>query len=170
MSKFKDDECFIETHTSVMILLQQCNGTAVTYFEDLAKNHNKTIIRVEDLQLAYLVPTQNAQPQPMPVSATFIIDTRDGKTIKRTIPVSAEPVDRTFQVEDVCRVSVRCECGGVSIPPFIAFDLRIDKTFCICCPDDGHDKHEKHHCDRCGSHDECSCSKESYYHSYYAGI
>lgn len=165
--KHKEDQCFVATHTTFMPIVQQCDNTPVTYFEDFTDNHNKTIIRVENLELLGVpLASENAAPPQYPVSAlvTVIIDTRDGKTIERAIPINPGfTAERTFQVEDFCRVSVRCECGGVGLT-FVEFDLDIDKTFCICCPNE---KDDKRHCDRCGGRVDCGCSNKRHKYTGY---
>lgn len=158
--KKKKDQCFIETHSAYVYNEQICDGRTLTYFEDFTKNHNKAMIEVD---------IENADPGCM---VTAIIETRDGKTIERPIPLdSYGDGERAFQVEDVCRVSLRGESHNLCAPPVPASDsnnsyqplstfeawVDIEKTFCICCPND---KEDKHHCDRCGSADKCGCSRK----------
>lgn len=143
----KKEQCFIETHIADNLdFKQQCDGSTVTYFEDFTKNHNKTLIYFEAVAFSFngggigTESTYNGATSPLPpIMATVIIETRDGKTIERPIrfvnvlPYLSVAV-RTFQAENVCRVSLRCDCGGVGTTTICGF-FDIVKTFCICCPD-----------------------------------
>lgn len=162
--KHKKDQCFIETHFAEVFNEQQC-GREVTYFEDFTDNHNKALIQID---------IENAQCN----MVTAIIETRDGRKIERPIPLFEGEGERAFQVEDVCRVALRGENSPVwhgaqapaeypPSPQTFEADVNVTKTFCICCPNDNHGKHENHSCDRCGSSNRCGCSRNSYGYNYY---
>ncbi len=151
--KHKRDQCFVETHYADIDNVQQC-GTEVTYFEDFTDNHNKALIQIA---------IENAQCS----MVTAIIETRNGRKIERPIPLFEGAGERAFQVEDVCRVSLRGEASAQQPPQTFEANVEVTKTFCICCPDDNHGKHENHSCDRCGSSNRCGCSRNSYGYNYY---
>ncbi|QUW22015.1 hypothetical protein JSQ81_19985 [Sporosarcina sp. Marseille-Q4063] len=141
----KKQQCFVQQDFPSFNVLQRCDGTTVTYFEDFTDNHNKALIQV-------FSTTQQS------CTLTVIIDTRDGKTIERSIPVDPAfgQAERIFQVEDVCRVSFRC-AGGLPTSLCTGF-VQMTKTFCICCPGDEENK-EKKHCGHCGWTSNCRCPR-----------
>ncbi len=125
------DKCFIDFHSTFLDVTQPCNGTTVVYYQDTTDNHNKASIIIENFSECTLIA---------------IIETRDGKSFE--IPVTAFQGqfglfgERGITVENLLRVSVRCEGGG---PEAICQgSIDIDRTFCICCP--GH-KSKKYSCD-----------------------
>lgn len=160
MTCHKDHEkCFIETHKPETENYQLADGSTVTYFEDFTDNHNKTAVEIEISDVYG------------PVMVTAVLETRDGKTIERPIKIVNEEAERAFQLENLCRVSLRGDSfydwdGGYlqktsdgahsadCCPPQASFyaEVELEKTFCICCC-----KEDKHH------HKEdkktCGCSK-----------
>lgn len=142
-------KCFIAAHDANDVnFKQQCDGRTVTYFEDFTHNHNKILIYFEAVALsvngggvcADTFSSQGPSSPLPPVTVTVIIDTRDGKTFERTVPfVNFLPFlsggVATFQAEDVCRVSLRCDSGGSGTTILCGF-FDFVKTFCICCHED----------------------------------
>jgi hypothetical protein len=118
-------KCFIGTHFEEGTVFQQPSGLDVTYFEDLTDNHNKMMVILE-----------NASDCPM----TLTLETRDYNTIQKVVPPSEI---RSVQAEDVKKLSIRCDCP--TTPGFCLGFLSWQKTFCICCKDDGK-KHNNHCC------------------------
>ena len=141
----KKQQCFVQQDSSSFNITQRCDATTVTYFEDFTDNHNKALINVSSNTI-------------QPCTLTIIIETRDGKTIERSIPV--DPAirfsQRVFQVENVCRISVRC--AGGTPASVCSGSISVLKTFCICCPGD-EDKKNKKHCDHCGKTNNCRCPR-----------
>lgn len=115
-------ECSISTHSQTIRVDQPCGGEEVTYFKDSTTNHNKAFIFIE----SFTTP---------PCFITLIMETRDGQRIEEEIrppaPQVTTFVHKSFQVENLQRVSVRCE-DGVEGSRCTA-NLTITKTFCICC-------------------------------------
>ncbi|HLR75716.1 MAG TPA: hypothetical protein VK077_10600 [Virgibacillus sp.] len=161
-----NEECFIETHYPEASNTQVCDGTTVTYFEDFTKNHNKAAIEVE---------IENVTG---PCMVTAIIETRCGQTIERPINLVNGYGERSFQVEDVCRVALRGESygspyqggyppatndaaestsGWCPSPTTFEAEVELEKTFCICCPNK-----EKHHHGGSKQKPVCGCTACQY--------
>jgi hypothetical protein len=101
---------FIGEHTAFVSFFLPA-GTEKTVFEDVTTNHNKAMVR-----LAVGV-----------APVTFIVRTRDGKKIERTIVRNSNSL--IIQVENIKSISARCDaatgtCNGA---------INIEKTFCIFC-------------------------------------
>ena len=132
----EEQECFVQQEFVFLNIAQRCDGTTIIHFEDFTDNHNKVLIDLVSFT-------------PQPCTLTVIIETRDGKTIERSIPVDPffTQAERVFQVENVCRISVRC--AGGTPASICRGNVFLTKTFCICCPGD-EDNKKKKHCDHCG--------------------
>ncbi|KMJ57653.1 hypothetical protein AB685_16820 [Bacillus sp. LL01] len=126
------DKCFIDFHSIFIDVAQPCNGTTVEYYQNTTDNHNKASITIENFTECTLIA---------------LIETRDGKSFEVPVIAVEGPFgglfgERAITVENLCRISVRCEGGGPTATCQGGID--IDLTFCICCP--GH-KSTKHSCD-----------------------
>ena len=137
----EEDEtiCFIASHDFNSVVTQPCNGSSTVVFENFTDNHNKTGIEAITFT-------------PAPCTGILIIETSDGgppieRVLERTENLSIE-------VENVSRVSVRCEgnpTGSCQV------NIRGSKTFCICCP-----KSLDSHCCSPGNlrEENCDCMEE----------
>ncbi|PUB18247.1 hypothetical protein C8K15_101452 [Paenisporosarcina sp. OV554] len=135
----EETTCFIDSHDFRSTVTQPCNGSTTVVFEDLTNNHNITRIEAS----TFTTP---------PCTAILIIETRDGcPPIERVLSTGE---NLSIEVEDLRRVSVRCEGNPTG---FCNVTVTGSKTFCICCPKDA----VLHSCSSCNQRKEtCNCKEE----------
>lgn len=122
MSTKNKSTCFTGQHFFSAGNVQPCDGTSQVVFEDFTNNHNKIQIFAQNNTAS-------------PCTTILIIETRHNPPMERILPNVVQGVAPTLviEVEDVRRVSVRCQGnpGG-----FCNYFLDFQKAFCICCPGD----------------------------------
>lgn len=171
-SKHNKEQCFVETHKIEVENDQYFNNVAQTYFEDFTDNHNKALVKVE-IEVDYGGLGGTGSSYPCPGMVTVILETRNGKTIKKPITLVDGEGERAFQVEDLASVKILGETfygavapanGGSSGPLFEA-EVEIQKTFCICCPNDNDvEEAQEERRDHWKGHSGCSnCSRRNKY-------
>ncbi|RKD24591.1 hypothetical protein BEP19_09445 [Ammoniphilus oxalaticus] len=142
----KHDQCFVETHKAYLDFALGYNNTPApapsgsmpinsvvdygrVFFEDKTHNHNKALI---------VVKRTDADP----CKLRLFVKTRDrNEPFSQLIPAAVvneydHPGSYAMQVENVEWVSLACEPTG-GVPGYCVGKLIIQKTFCICCKNNG---------------------------------
>ncbi|MCU5707908.1 exosporium protein D [Bacillus wiedmannii] len=138
--KLQNNNCSVRTHTiagaeenrngNIPLVIDLLDNTPQTVFEDFTNNHNKTLIQLFVIGMS------------APVDVTIL--TRGSN---RPITTTLQPVQtKIFQVEDFQSLTLTKHEGPAS-----GVSLFVQKTFCICCNNQGNSCDEYY----CESDDYC---------------
>lgn len=146
----REHKCFVSTHELKKEHIKLEPNKPLVLFEDFTKNHNKTFIALSpDHDIQVIIKTRRKKEKEFDRHCDDRCNGHfdghfDGhcerSIIKETIEKDSTKI---FQVENF-------KCLIVTAKEFTLLDVDIQKTFCICCPNEEkrHEKHEKHHhCD-----------------------